>query len=348
MTLWCGDYGEYVKEFPTVHPITLFDPLSDAKALRIAMKGFGTDEQSIINILCKRSNAQRLAIAEMYHKEFGRDLIADLKSELSGDFEDLIVGLMMPKDKYLAKHLRKAIKGIGTSDDVLVEILCAYSYDGLMKIAATYKSMYGKSLDDDIKEDTSGSFRRFLLNTLKKCTDSVMDGGENTYHSAKAQEEARILFKAGEGQIGTDENAFVDILGFAAQRRRQTSAIFQEYTKISGKTIEQAITSEMSGEIYNGLLDMVKIIRNRPAFFAERLELAMKGLGTNDDALIRIIVSRCEIDLVNTKVEYERIYHKTLHSSVESETSGDYKRALLALIGPPSFSSEVATPLFYL
>jgi annexin A7/11 len=128
------------------------------------MKGFGTDEQSIINILCKRSNAQRQVIAEMYHKEFGRvsgndtfvlmpitsyifhaliykqDLIADLKSELSGDFEDIIVGLMMPKDKYLAKHLRKAIKGIGTSDDVLVEILCAYSYDELMKIAATYKS----------------------------------------------------------------------------------------------------------------------------------------------------------------------------------------------------------------
>ncbi len=103
-----------------------------------------------------------------------------------------------------------------------------------------------------------------------------MDGGENTYHSATAQEEARILFKAGinhltfqptsvivfqqiftgEGQIGTDENAFVDILGFAAQRRRQTSVIFQEYTKISGKTIEQTITSEMSGEIFNGLLDI--------------------------------------------------------------------------------------------
>jgi annexin A7/11 len=70
-------------------------------------------------------------------------------------------------------------------------------------------------------------------------------------------------------------------------------------------------------ELQNFVLSTVKIIRNRPAFFAERLELAMKGLGTDDDALIRIIVSRCEIDLVNTKVEYERVYHKTLHSSVE-------------------------------
>ena len=114
------------------------------------------------------------------------------------------------------------------------------------------------------------------------------------------------------------------------------------YKKISGKTIEQALKSEMSGDLLHGLLDIgmplsliydckylnkvsfdtisnisVKIVYNRPAFFAGRLELAMKGLGTNDDALIRIIVDRCEIDLVNIKSEYERIYSKTLLSSVK-------------------------------
>jgi annexin A7/11 len=50
-------------------------------------------------------------------------------------------------------------------------------------------------------------------------------------------------------------------LGYAAQRRRQTSAIFQEYTQISGKTIEQALKSEMSGDILNGLLDIGMFLR---------------------------------------------------------------------------------------
>lgn len=43
----------------------------------------------------------------------------------------------------------------------------------------------------------------------------------------------------------------------------------------------------------------------------------MKGLGTDDDTLIRIIVSRCEIDLVNIIFEYERIYGKSLFSAVK-------------------------------
>lgn len=52
-------------------------------------------------------------------------------------------------------------------------------------------------------------------------------------------------------------------------------------------------------------------------FFARRLNRACKGIGTDERTLIRIIVSRSEIDLNAIKNEYKRLFHRTLLDEVK-------------------------------
>jgi hypothetical protein len=49
-----------------------FDANRDADALRKAMKGIGTDEQMLINILGNRTTDQRLQIRAAFQTKFNR------------------------------------------------------------------------------------------------------------------------------------------------------------------------------------------------------------------------------------------------------------------------------------
>ncbi|NWQ98103.1 ANXA8 protein, partial [Burhinus bistriatus] len=78
---------------------------------------------------------------------------------------------------------------------------------------------------------------------------------------------------------------------------------------------------------------LVKCTRNVHCYFAERLYHALKGAGTRDGTLIRVIVSRSEVDLNLIKAEFKSIAGKSLSSMILDDTRGDYKTALLNLCG---------------
>ena len=75
----------------------------------------------------------------------------------------------------------------------------------------------------------------------------------------------------------------------------QLCATFDAYLNNSKNDIEQAIKKEMSGNLENACLALVRAARNRHAYIANELHESMVGLGTRDSDLIRLLVSNSEV-----------------------------------------------------
>lgn len=289
------------------------------------MKGFGTDEDAIIEVLCRRTVDQRIEIARTFKTAYGKDLVEDIKSESSGNFQRLLTCLLLRKNELYASELYEAMNGVGTEESVLIEVMCTMSNYEIRDVCATFYRMYGRSLEQYLQGDTSGSFKRLMVSLSTGNRDESMMTDVNA-----ARVDAQELKRAGVDKWGTDESAFNRIL--CLRNFDQIKLIAQEYEKLSGKSLEKDIKSEFSGHIEDGLVAILKVAQNRSEFFASRLHKSMAGLGTNDNELIRLVITRCEIDMMDVKEEFMRKYGKTLKSFIKGDTSGHYKHALYALI----------------
>lgn len=290
------------------------------------MKGLGTNEKALIEVLCYRSNEQRQELKSKYKTMFGRDLKSDLKSELSGNFEKVMVGLLKEPADFDAYCIKKAVQGAGTNERALVEILCSRTNKEIEAIKASYQTMYQKDMEKAVGSDVSGNFKNILMSLMTASRDPEP---EEDVNEEEAATEAQALYNAGEGKLGTDESIFNMILG--SRSYSMLRAIFKAYEKISSKSIEQAIKSETSGDLERAYLAIVQCSKDRIEYFADQLYKSMKGMGTDDQTLIRVMVSRCEVDLEDIKTSFQQKHSKTLHSFIEGDASGDYRRCLLAL-----------------
>ncbi|KAB0396352.1 hypothetical protein E2I00_006071, partial [Balaenoptera physalus] len=258
------------------------------------------DEVTIVNILTNRSNEQRQDIAFAYQRRTKKELASALKSALSGHLETVILGLLKTPAQYDASELKASMKGLGTDEDSLIEIICSRTNQELQEINRVYKEMYKTDLEKDIISDTSGDFRKLMVALSKD------------------------LYDAGVKRRGTDVPKWISIM---------TERIFERYKSYSPYDMLESIKKEVKGDLENAFLNLVQCIQNKPLYFADRLYDSMKGKGTRDKVLIRIMISRSEVDMLKIRCEFKKKYGKSLYYYIQQDTKGDYQKALLYLCG---------------
>lgn len=142
---------------PTLRPFQPFNPAFDAEQLYKAMKGFGTDETKLIDVLCKRTFAQRNEISQVFKTSYGKDLIRNIESETSGNFRQVLVALLQRPMVVEAIHLRESVAGMGTDENALIDVVCTKTNTEMMELKQTY--LQCKLLN--LKKDLHSYFKIF-------------------------------------------------------------------------------------------------------------------------------------------------------------------------------------------
>ncbi|CAN1339206.1 Annexin D5 [Linum perenne] len=316
-------------------PPMLPSPRDDAILLHKAFKGFGCDTSAVINILAHRPAAHRAYILHEYRTMFSEDIFKRLASELSGQLENAVLMWMQDPPGCDATIVRNGLMSETSNMDAVTEVICSRTPSQIQSFKQHYHARFHAYLEHDINTHTSGDHKKMLLAYV---STPRYEGWE--VDRATAENDAKALYRAGEKKLGTDENTFINI--FSSRSAAQLAAVDAAYTNFYGHSLTkkkvlypyQAVKKETSGQFKKALLTVLLCSQNPAQYFAKALHKAMKGLGTNDTALIRVIVTRAEIDMQYIKAEYLKKYRKKLNDAVHSETSGNYRKFLLALLGP--------------
>eukprot|EP00644_Phytophthora_capsici_P009324 jgi/Phyca11/107407/e_gw1.13.765.1 len=222
-----------------------------AQEIKRVCTGAASDEAALAKLLLSKSVEQRYLIWWRYRILYKQSLTVWVKS--TSDYGVLLQMLASPLEHVEAEILRKATKGLGTTEEWIYPVVMARSNTEIALLKKTFAEKYGDDLVKILSGELSGDLKKVILTAMR---GEVADFDASVHTSAKAAADADALYKAGEGRMGTDETTFINILVLspAEHVRSINSAYVSKYkTSITG-----AIEAEFSGDAKRALLFLVR------------------------------------------------------------------------------------------
>ncbi|XP_057512536.1 annexin D3-like [Actinidia eriantha] len=317
-------------------PDTVPPPSEDCASLNKAFEGvqhmhtcvFGTDEKGIISVLGHRNASQRREIRETYQQLYSESLIDRLHSELSGDFRKAVILWMYDPSERDARLANKALKSRKKNIirlQVIVEIACATSPHHLMAVRKAYCSLFDCSLEEDITLHVPVAVRKVLVGLVSsyRCDKELVDLNIANSEATKLRGAIEMM------HLDLDDVVWI----LSTRNIFQLRATFECYQQKYGNSIYQDIKSCGKGILQSVLRVVIWCIDSPEKHFAEVIRASVVGLGTDENSLTRAIVTRAEIDMMKVRGEYFNMNKTSLDNAVMDDTSGDYRKFLMTLLG---------------
>merc|ERR1711916_303328 len=183
----------------------------------------------------------------------------------------------------------------------------------IRKTEEVYNEMFTIHMRTRVKLETSSD----LQAVIEACMSNTRP--ESGIMQDQMEADMEKFYAATEGKLGTDENALATII--TSRSREHCEMLNKRYSERSpkGRTCWEVIERETSGDHQHALL----VNFAAPGeWFAYRIHEALKGLGTDEEPLLRTVFLATQEELRLAEEMMERRYNENLVKRISMEVSG--------------------------
>lgn len=236
--------------------------------------------------------------------------------------------LMLNPHERDAVVAREALERNSVNYNALVEIFTSRKSSHILLIQQAYQSRFHRHLNQDVLNiEPPSPYQKLLIALSASHKAHKVD---LSHHIAKC--DARRLFEAGEGRAGQiDEAVVLEIL--SKRSIPQLKLAFSSYKHIYGHSFISSLRKRKCREFEDAVLVVVKCMSSPTKYYAEILKGSLDS--GDKEALIRIMVSRAEVDMEEIRKAFENKYRLNLKSAISecpNIPQGKLKNLLLSLL----------------
>jgi hypothetical protein len=276
----------------------------------------------LFDLLIRSSNYERQIIAEEYKIKYNKSVFDEIKKLITNEDVKNIVTLMFYNYYELdARILHKALRE-KKDEKAIVEVFASRPHWFLQIVDEEYKKIYGISLKDELAKEKKSDFIKFL-----ECILSTSRSKVNSIKNEKqAGDAAAEIIKKGLKKYGTDVELFKNL--FVKSSREDLIMISREFKKMDKKkrNLYDAVddtVSKSTKELIKAIIFAVVIPSH---YFAYLLKKSIVGIGTDEETLSRVLVTRHEIDMEFIRNYYKAETKRELVDDIKGDTSGNYEK----------------------